>query len=166
MKFCVTTTSFLLMTLSLAAAYQQPSDAQARSFFCGNSKGSPATMAETTRGNVPIIHWVSDYFGSGYSPKDRCELVSAKFQQYYGEGKLKYITTGRQNRQNILCVAEYKDGPCVGTLFTLKPDANPKATLRRLFNISAGKGSGPLFEQRGEYYDVEEFLNIAPVEEN
>ncbi len=51
-------------------------------FTCGKtSDGFPATVAQTSRGNVPVIRWVSNYFRqSGYNPQTLCQMVSRRLQ--------------------------------------------------------------------------------------
>jgi hypothetical protein len=145
-------------------------------FMCGTSKGVPATVALTSRGPVPVVRWSSNYFDrSGFSPQTRCKMVSAKFQQYYKDGTLNYLTTAYQNRQPVICVAASKGGPCSGVLFTLKPTSNPMATLRQLMQVRTQAG-GPvvLNESTGgslpsnpadeRYLDMKEFLQTAAVD--
>jgi Circadian oscillating protein COP23 len=154
------------------AAPTQRSDAK---FICGTSQGSPATVALTSRGYVPVVRWSSNYFGrSGYSPLARCRTVSAKFQQYYKNGMLNYLTPSYQNRQPVICVAASKGGPCAGVLFTLKPTANPMTTLRQLMRVRTQAAGAVLNESTASpvpvsasderYLDMQEFLQTAAVE--
>ncbi|MGB8697929.1 MAG: COP23 domain-containing protein [Thermosynechococcaceae cyanobacterium] len=168
-----------MSTLSLIASMslmgviaQQPAQASGAKFMCGTSQGYPATVALTSRGPVPVIRWSSSYFNtSGYSPQFRCNAVSAKFQQYYQNGMLNYLTTGWSNRQPVVCVAAQKGGSCAGVLFTLKPGSNPWLTLTRLMDVRV-RASTPLNESTatpvnvtdGEYLDMKAFLDSAPTE--
>lgn len=132
-------------------------------FVCSNWQGSPATVAQTAQGDtVPVILWSSDYFGkAGFDPQTRCELVSQRFQQYYNNGTLNYLTTGRMNRMPVVCVAQKEGGPCTGLLFTLKPESNPSATLQRLLAVRV-RAQGPLNETNARVYiDMEEYLENA-----
>lgn len=136
------------------------------SFACSSLKGVPTTIAQTPVGKTPVIRWVNDFFDE-YDPQTRCELVSAKFQQYYSEGTLKYLTTARKNGESIVCVAAYENGPCAQQLFTLKPDSNPTSqTLAQLFDIR--DRSGKAINQSSErlYFSIEEFLNRARFTKN
>ncbi len=143
-------------------------------FICGTSQGAPATVALTSRGYVPVVRWSSGYFSrSGFSPQARCKTVSDKFQQYYKNGMLNYLTASYQNRQPVVCVAASKGGPCAGVLFTLKPTANPMATLRQLMRVrvQAGTvlnestgGSLPTNPADERYLDMREYLQTATVE--
>ncbi|MEN9218062.1 MAG: COP23 domain-containing protein [Gloeomargarita sp. DG_2_bins_126] len=129
------------------------------SFYCGTSQGTPATLAKSGNRVVPIIRWTSDSFSeSGFSPERRCQEVSRRFQTYYDDGSLSFITTGRMNGQNVICVARSHGGPCAGLLFTLKPGSNPTQVINQLFNIRT-RASGPLNETTARpYVDFNEFI--------
>jgi hypothetical protein len=153
----------------------QAAEMKEAKFLCGTSQGYPATVALTSRGYVPVIRWSSNYFGgSGFSPQYRCKVVSSRFQQYYKNGTLNYLTTGWSNRQPVICVATAKGGPCAGVLFTLKPGSDSWLTLTRLMQVRVG-ASGPINESttsplpssvvvEGRYLDMAEYLNTAPIE--
>lgn len=133
-------------------------------FTCLSRQGVPATVALTKRGPVPVINWRSTLGNGVYTPQVRCDIVSKKFQQFYENGTLNFLTTGRKNRQPVVCVALYKGGACNQDLFTLKPGSNPGRTLRQLMAVRTGS-SGPLNESAArEYIDVNELLNTAPVD--
>ena len=149
---------FSLLTasgLTVATTFfpQSSTTAQEVKFVCATNQGNYATVVRHPQhGEVPIINWVSDYFSeSGYTPQQRCEMVSARFQKYHNQGILNYLTTGRMNRQNVVCVAESENGGCADLLFTLKPGSNPSSTLQRLMNVRAQAG-GPLNETGGRIY--------------
>ncbi|WP_404790029.1 COP23 domain-containing protein [Altericista sp. CCNU0014] len=143
-------------------------------FICGTSQGAPATVALTSRGYIPVVRWSSSYFSrSGFSPQARCKTVSEKFQQYYQNGMLNYLTPSYQNRQPVICVAATKGGPCAGVLFTLKPTANPMATLKQLMRVRVQAGpvlnestGGSLPANTGDdrYLDMQEYLQTAAVD--
>lgn len=143
----------------------QPAQAGEARFSCALGSGTPTTMAKTKRGYVPVIRWTSEYFGaSGWSPEARCAEVSDRFNSYYQKDTLNFLTTGRMNRQSVVCVANYNGGPCSGLLFTLKPGSNPGRTLQQLLSVRVG-ASGPLNESTARVYiDMEDFLSKAPVE--
>jgi hypothetical protein len=153
-------------TISPVAA--QPSDAK---FSCGTSQGVPATVVQTSRGNIAVIRWVSDAFGEKYTPEYRCRVVSAKFQQYQRDGQLNYLTTGIANGQSVVCVASRKGGPCSGVLFTLKPGGDPQNTLIRLMNVRVQAGPALNESTAGlgtigndQYIDMDNFLSTAPTD--
>jgi Circadian oscillating protein COP23 len=138
---------------------------QTKAFVCGTSKGAPATIAQTNRGDIPVIRWTSDLFrDAGYTPEKRCQEVSARFQQYFRNQKLNYLTTGVMNNQQVICVADRKEGDCTGLLFTLKRGSNPSQVLKSLLAIRV-RASGPLNESTSRIYlDLSEYLKQAAVE--
>lgn len=133
-------------------------------FYCGQSKRVPTTMAQTSRGAVPVIHWVST-LGENYTPEYRCKIVSEKFQTFYDNGMLNYLTTGTINQQPVICAAEKENGPCSGVLFTLKPNSDPGRTLRRLLSIRDRAPGAVLNESAPQVYiNMTDFLSTAPLE--
>ena len=103
-----------------------------------DSSGIPTTVAQSKQwGDISIIRWTSD-FGSGiYNPQSRCEEVSANLQKYYEQGVLKYITTGRKNDYDIICVSRKFGGECLddasqGQIWTVKSEDNASEIIRKL----------------------------------
>lgn len=150
------------------AAWLHTNPAQANpasSFYCGvDTDGTPTTMVRHPQhGEVRIIRWVSDYFeASGYDPQTRCELVSQRFQNFKEDGTLQYLTTGRMNRQPVVCVSPTSGGECAGLLFTLKPTSNPNQTLQDLMAVRSGATSIPLNETGARLYiNLEEYIQEA-----
>jgi len=123
-------------------------------FYCDYGKNDiPTTFVKTPQGTYPVIRWVSNYFlSAGYSPMTRCRQVSNKFQLFYDDGRLDYITTGIVNRQPVVCVSSQKGGACQGVLFTLKPYQNASETIQKLFDIRVGATTGPLYESSSRFY--------------
>ncbi len=156
-KFRLLTSVGLIVIANLLAT-NNSANAQQAKFMCATWRDVPTTVAQTASGIVPIIRWTSSYFKS-YDPQSRCEIVSQKFQQSYQAGTLKYITTGRKNGQNIICVAHYDKGPCEEQLFTLTPDSPPGLTLQRLMDINTRDSHKPINQSRERIYvNMEEFL--------
>ncbi|NCJ05915.1 hypothetical protein GS597_05185 [Synechococcales cyanobacterium C] len=162
-----------ISALSAAASVTVGADkAQAQvatRFYCGQSRGVPATVAETPSGIRPVIRWTSDYFsGSGYTPEVRCKIVSQKFQQNFESGRLRYLTIGVVNQEPVICVAETEGGPCSDVLYTMKRGQQDAfATKLRLQAVGQGRASGPLNESTGGgpvYVSLADFVNSLPVE--
>jgi hypothetical protein len=159
------TASALVLSVS---ACNSNSTSEKVTFSCSTSNGVPTTVAKTSHRITPVIRWVSDFGGEvGYTPQKRCEEVSNRFQQYYNQGVLNFVTTGRENNQNIICVSSEKGGACQGLLFTLKPSDNPSLVIGQMFEV-AGYASGPLDQSSssGIYIDINELLGTSPREKN
>jgi hypothetical protein len=160
------------ITLSLSHPGRAEDKPTAR-FFCAGSLNAqtgtsiPTTFARTKRGAVPVIRWQSTFFGKykDYTPLKRCEEVSRRFQTYYDNGTLSYLTAGEMNSQNVICVSDEYGGPCQGLLLTLEPKDNPQEVLRALLSARSRAG-GPVTRSTGSLYvDMNEFLETTPTEE-
>lgn len=143
---------FLLLVSSFLAdgIFKRVAQAQSQpnKFFCGLFQEKPATIARTPQGVVPIIVWTKSLDNGLYNPLTRCRQVSARFENFYRNSLLRYITSGRSNGQNIICVAAVMGGKCLrdGLLFTLRPNDTPRSTLIALFNISTGRASSIFYQ--------------------
>lgn len=161
------------ITISSNSIFCQYSQAQTSTFICGVSQGKPATIAQTPRGNIPVIVWVSEYFsGAGFDPQTRCREVSARFQNFYNQGALNFITAGRVNGQQVVCATGAADSPCNNSnvLFTLKPGAIATNVIQRLREVRAG-AAGAMYESTRQRntsnstsINMTDFLNYAPVD--
>lgn len=159
---------FITAAIASTAVMAPFSDANAgpaeSRFSCLSRNGTPATVALTKRGPVPVINWTSTLGDGVYTPQVRCDIVSKKFQQFYEDGTLNFLTTGRKNGYPVVCVALYKGGACTNDLFTLKPGSNPGRTLRQLMAVRTGS-TGPLNESAArEYIDVKDLLETGAVD--
>ncbi len=118
-------------------------------FVCGRSKGQPATVAKTKKGDVPIIIWNSEILkDSGYDRELRCQQVSARFQSIYRSGRLKYITAGTLNNRPVICATIERGSACndANLLYTLKPNQNARLAIQRLQNIRNLASNDPTAE--------------------
>jgi hypothetical protein len=133
------------------------------SFFCNrDGQGNPTTFISTPNGVYPLINWVSYYFArSGFDPQVRCQEVSNRFDRYYREGSLNYITTGIINRHPVVCVASEIGGPCTGILLTLKPNENASQVVQQLFNVRASIPDSVYTSGTRQYIDVRRYLESA-----
>jgi hypothetical protein len=138
--------------LGMAAAPSKAS-VEARSFVCSTAGGAPSTNVVTQGGQpVPLIRWTSSVFNdAGWTPQRRCQEVSGRFDTYFRQGRLDFITTGRMNGLPVICTARSYGGACDGLLFTLKPGQNATHTLQELFSIRT-KARGPLNETNSRLY--------------
>ena len=157
------TSALAVSALTLASSLTISRDANAQSvkFACVNQGGVPTTVARTPRGDVAIIKWVSE-LGGGYTPQVRCDIVSQKFQDFHNQGILKFLTTGIENRQKVICVTNQDQGPCLKTLYTLKPNQNPGEALQNLLAVRTRASGGPISETSSRVYiSMEEYLRQA-----
>ncbi len=156
------------IALLQTATIIQPSYAEGNTFFCGTSNDVPATLVQTSRGEVPMIRWVSNDFSSGnYTPMRRCQDVSAKFQRFSDNGTLKFIRTGIVNRYPVLCIASYQGGECKdnAVILTLQTGSDSQLVLERLLNLRARAAGKPIeLSSRSRslifYYEGEAYVNL------
>lgn len=145
-------------------------------YRCMDREGLPATVAYTSRGAIELIRWENDYFSaSSYTPIRRCREVSNRFQSHSDANNLRFISTGKINNYNAICISE-KTGACKpdGLLLTLQADDNPEEVLRSLFSLKdrASRGgisrTGNSSRKIKETIDLESILVYSPTieEEN
>lgn len=111
----------------------KPSIAQER-FFC--DENGLFTSVNTERGSLPLIRWSDRSFPPPFSPAQRCQIVSERFQKFESNGTLKYIKADVANNLPVLCVAAYIGGECLpdGLLVTFKPGTDANRTLIKLLD--------------------------------
>ncbi|BAZ10405.1 hypothetical protein NIES4071_22200 [Calothrix sp. NIES-4071] len=166
--------SVAALALTATTAISEPSNAQINKFYCGVSRGVPATLVRTPRGNKPMIRWVSSAFPAPWTPVRRCEDISARFQRFFSNGTLNFLRAGNFNGQPVLCVAPYKGGPCLpsGVLVTLKSGTNPRLVMQKLLDNRAGSSSdGAILLNEGnenlefstiddvDYFDIQKIID-------
>ncbi len=158
----------IVTTLTIATLFASlPAHARPVQYSCSVRSGIPTTIARTPQGVVSVITWKSAHFNSsGFSPQKRCQAVSARFQKHSSQGSLRYITAGKMQNQNVLCVAQNRGGACRsdGLLLTLEPQDNPQSVLRDLFNVASRASNSPT--SRGSaskvYINMDNYLQSAP----
>jgi Circadian oscillating protein COP23 len=114
----------------------------------------PATVA-TVSGNsesIALIIWKSEYFGTKYTPQQRCSIVSSAIQKSFVEGRT-YIGAGidKQTGLGVICGVANPDQQCDRTniLLTLKSYQNAEDTLDRLGQVMSGKTGQPVYQSSG-----------------
>ena len=152
-----------LLTLAVMMGNQttaQSANAQSKTkFVCGSDQGKPTTLAILPDGGkVPIIRYTSGTFEqAGFSNQKRWEEVSTRFQYFNDLREIDFMTTGKINGQNVICVTRREGGDCSrdlkseGLLITVRPNVNPNVTLQQLVNVRLQAGS-ILEENEGRPY--------------
>jgi hypothetical protein len=113
-------------------------------YACTKQAEGLMTTVDTYRGKISLIEWSSTFFGPQFSPEKRCEIVSSRFQTFWDQKVLSYISTGVLNNYNVICVSN-AEGQCLpdGLLLTLEPQDNPDQVLRDLFSLKQRVTRGP-----------------------
>ena len=143
------------------------------SFYCGEISDKetgekiPATVAwvPQRQDDVLIVVWKSQNLAA-WNPQKRCETVSPKFQTFYKDGRLKYLSNGESAGYPIICALLDKQEQCSGEnqLFQVRPGINPEDVILGLKGILDGKSSEPIYQSSGDrfYVSVLKFLEHAP----
>lgn len=126
-------------------------------FLCGQSGNRPATLVQVSGRTLqsPLIVWQTNYFGSEYTPEQRCQIVSSRLSQAVAQngGRLSNLRLahGTVNSQTVICYTNGRSScDANNMLFTLKPEnaSNPQAVLSGLLNF-AQRGSGNAVYESG-----------------
>lgn len=146
--------------LTVVISYNSVQAETERGFKCDTSSRIPTTIYHTSQGvQEPWIKWVSEHFsGSNWTPLSRCQTVSKRLEEYRLNGKLKYVTLGMENNQQIICVANSDNGPCEGIIYTLRPGQDGIATLNNLFAWGSGQEN---LESNYESSTIIPYINVG-----
>ncbi len=126
-------------------------------FRCVSQGNGFATLADNGKRQATLITWNTTFFGSDYTPKQRCEIVSNKLTTAVASngGSLKnlLLSNGPFNGQMVICYLNGGKSTCDGSnqLFTLKPENARKAgtILQSLLNFGL-YGTGTINESGGD----------------
>ncbi len=123
-------------------------------------KEAPATVAWIPQRQkyVYIINWKHQGFKQ-WTPSKRCELVSARFQDFQKSGQLQFLATGVNNGSPVICAVKSQEETCNrdNQLFTLRSNSDASQVLDRMGNILVGASSQPIVQSSKE----RKFLNMA-----
>ncbi len=158
---------FPTLLIALTTVFSVPNVAPAKSpgkvkYICDTSNRIPMTYVITSTEKIEFIGWESEAFrNSGYPPERRCRDVTKRFQYHSDAGNLRFITTGKINRQKVICIARDKKSSCIsgGLLLTLEFKDNPKKVLTELFNVSTRKQKMRVTRGKPIYIDVDAYLS-------
>lgn len=132
-----------------------------------NGQTIPTTVATIPQRQetINLIFWKSEHFAA-WQPQSRCETVSPKFQTFYRDGRLRYLTHGTINGYPVICAVVDEGETCNGDnqLFQVKPNEDPQLVLRQLMDVVEGKVDEKVIYQSTEnpdrvYISVDEFLD-------
>jgi hypothetical protein len=162
----------LVSAIVSVVAIDSPALAGGNKYFCAVRQGTPTTFVKTSRGNIPMIAWERSY--SSISARERCIIVSQRFQAYSDRGMLKQLATGYVNKQPVICAVTRSGEGCNNDnlLFTLPAGIDRHETARQLLDIRALSSGRPIAVRGGsqklEVYDPstqEYYFNVGVIEE-
>lgn len=175
-----TLTSLISLSVNLSPSLSQSTSSESQpnkvTFFCrekfdtASGEKIPVTVAwvPQRKGHVYVIGWKSEYFSKGgWTPQERCQKVTKKFQEAYDQDRLNYLSSGNIQGYPIICGLGNQGESCNGNnqLFTVKSGSNPEQVLQRLSDSLEGKTSEPILQSSGGqmYIDVRKILKEAPL---
>ncbi len=129
----------------------------------------PTTVAwiPEKRGHIRIVIWKSEIF-LGWKPEQRCQNVSPKFQKFYENSSLNYLTNGKVKGYPVICAVATEGDKCSrdNQLFQLKNEQGSELVIYRLVNALEGGGAtDSLYQSSGKqrYVSISEVLLKAPI---
>lgn len=171
-------TSATYFAVSLPASSQNTSVSGPNkvTYFCregldkASGKNIPFTVAwvPERKKHVRFIAWKSEFFEkAGWTPQERCEKVTERFNKINDAGRLNYFGSGVNNGYPVICGFLNKEDTCnaENQLFTVKSGSQIKQVLEQLLDIGEGKASNVLYQNSGEQVrvSVQDILNNATV---
>ncbi|VEP15348.1 conserved exported hypothetical protein [Hyella patelloides LEGE 07179] len=166
---CVKQSLAAILTITGVATtvmMSQSSQAQSDKFICQvNKQNIPTTYANTPEGPKPVMRFASTHFPPPYTPMRRCQEITARYNKFYAQGILEYMTSGWVNRLPVICAGQTCNKETV--LLTLKPDQEPDQALQEILANRSG-ASGPTVQSSGSgsiTIRMEDYLNKTQVEE-
>ena len=129
----------------------------------------PTTIIEKGTKDTPdyqravLISWKTRELGGNFTPKQRCNVVSGRFQAAIqangGNFKGLLLTNGPVNSRMVICALRPGEEECTveNLLFTLKKENGNKAgsILGRLLNISVSGSGSAIEENSGQQIKVD-----------
>jgi len=163
-----------LSTLGITATTKAENYAYPDYFTCRQVDGVYTTFAVKGDKDFQIIRWTSGFgAAAGYTPQQRCQEVSNRFDRSVRDGSLRYLTHGTMNNYPVICTASSAGGSCENLIFTLPYNQGYLAaqTLRELGDVARG-ASGALYQSPPKnivseapngnvYVDFELFMDIV-----
>ena len=179
MKLQTLTKTLTIALIGVGAALTLQSPSQAQTIFeclvpmTGPYIGVPTTYAKVGPNEYKaVIRWVSRYFsGSGYTPMQRCQEVTGRFNALYARPSgIDIITTGYLNGLPVIYSPSHgrERANSSNLLFTLKRGEDATEKIQQLFDLRETGAVEPLFESSSDSVIVyfNKFLENAPVETN
>lgn len=171
--FALMTGSFLTTALPQGASPQPaPNTTSTIQFYCGKTQdlGSRSTLPATVvkvSGSLEepvLIIWKSEAFGNKFTPQQRCETVSPKFQAALQQGR-NYLSTGTDQKSGIgiICAVANAKQDCdrKTMLFTLKSYQDADNTVEQISEMLAGTIDKPTYQSSGKQMpDLRSFARL------
>jgi hypothetical protein len=117
-------------TPATSATSPDPAETVSTSIRCTSSGGKFTTVAEQGSERAVLFTWKTTEFGPEYTPEKRCQIVSAKFNNFVQENGGSFenlsLTIDSVNGYPVICMKKTGVGSC-RVLFTLKKENQSQA---------------------------------------
>ena len=144
-------------------------------FYCGTISESdtgneiPTTLAYVPqrKTNIPIVAWTNNSIAA-WNPQRRCDAVSFRFQTFYEDGRLHYLSDGEVAGEQVICALLEKQEQCRGEnqLFQIREGTDSKEVIVGIKEILRGKRSPTevIYQSSGDrnYVSISGLLENAP----
>lgn len=143
-------------------------------FYCGTiseleaDNKTPTTLAYVPqrKTHIPIVAWTNDSIAA-WNPERRCDAVSSRFQTFYQDGRLNYLTDGQVAGEPVICALLDKQEQCSGEnqLFQVREGTNSGDVIVGIKEILKGKRSETEVIQQNSAGD-RNYVSISGLLEN
>ncbi len=162
-----TLTSLASLAINVNPVFSQTKTSQAENsqvtFKCvklfdqASDKQIPVTVAwiPERKQHIRFIAWKSEFLPR-WSPEKRCKAATKKFQEFYEEGTLNYLSHGTHRGYQVICAVQPGE-KCnrENKIFRIKTGSKPEIVLQRILNIAEGKSSEMLYQNSGKQLLIE-----------
>ncbi len=161
-----------LITLLLSPIYLPSTQAQGKEvidFYCGRTKNDePATIVRIhgKSREVSIVVWKPL---KGISARERCEIVSNKFQTAWDRGNFNFLRAGidERNGMGLICATREADRICDRNhvLMTLTNARQSQETIERLQGLLSGAIGGPIHQSSAgtASIDMQDLIKVLSI---
>lgn len=168
----IMTGSFLTIAVPEGASPQSvQNNTSTIQFYCGKAQDLssrstlPATVVKVSGSQEEpvLIIWKSEAFAK-FTPQQRCETVSPKFQAALQQGR-NYLSTGIDQKSGIgiICAVANAEQACDRNtmLFTLKSYQDADTTVQQILEMLTGTIDQPTYQSSGKQMpDLRSFARL------
>ena len=134
-------------------------EASSDKYTCQEVNGTYGIYSQTPRGKINFLNFSHD-LAKDWSTTKRCEEVAIRFQRYYDNGILRFISAGSVNNLPVLCAVMETGELCNpdNILVTLPPEVEPTTAARQLMD-TRGLARGRVISVNGKAGKLESYVN-------
>lgn len=136
-----------------------PVSASSDKYSCLEVNGIHGIYSRTERGNINFLNFTQDV-SEDWTTNKRCTEVATRFQRYYDNGIMRFVSAGYINSQPALCAVVEKGEACSSNnlLVTLPTNTDPIKAARQLMD-TRGLANGRVIAVNGKKGRIESYVN-------